>query len=118
MRQGSGGEDYIKSCRFDNFSLDLMLHFMKVNLIRKASIEDFMTHHARSRSSMNLFQQVLKVVNWETSNDIQSTFGKKVDTICNGKRDVRTHAEYDKLCNAGKNEMGICDVDLCKSKAK
>lgn len=119
---------------------------MRVKLIRKASVEDFMAQHARARSSMNLFLQIVKVSNWEIPNDINSTFGKRVDIVCNGARVVfdigggafriicgmtfrkksvflfvkfiGTHAEYDKLCNAGKNETGICDVDLYKSKMK
>ncbi|MBK9982069.1 MAG: hypothetical protein IPP15_06510 [Saprospiraceae bacterium] len=53
------------------------LHFMKVNLIRKASVEDFMTQNARSRSSMNLFLELLKAAYWENPNDIKSTFGKE-----------------------------------------
>ncbi|MGB3074530.1 MAG: type II toxin-antitoxin system HigB family toxin [Chitinophagales bacterium] len=117
---------------------------MKVHLIRRTSVVKFMTQHARSRSSMYLFLQLLKEANWEIPNDIKSTFGKRVDTICNGKRVVfdvgggvfriicglafrkksvflfvkfiGTHSEYEKLCNAGKNEIGICDVDLYKSK--
>jgi len=92
---------------------------------------------------MNAFMELLKVVDWEIPNDVKSTFGERVDTVCNGSRLVfdcgggafriicgvafgkksvflfvkfiGTHAEYDKLCNAKKNEVSICDVDLYKS---
>lgn len=116
---------------------------MKVKLIRKASVEAFMAQHARSKSSMNTFLEILKLADWEVPNDVKSTFGKRVDIVCHGNRVVfdcgggafriicgvaftrksvflfvkfiGTHAEYDKLCTAKKNEMGICDVDLYKS---
>lgn len=116
---------------------------MKVKLIRKASIEAFKAQNARSRSSFEVFQELLKVVDWEVPGDIKSTFGNRVDVICNGNRVVfdigggtfriicgvafrkisvflfvkfiGTHAEYDKLCKAKKNEVGICDVDYYKS---
>ena len=116
---------------------------MKVKLIRKASIEAFTAQNARSRSSMNDFMELLKVADWEVPGDIKSTFGNRVDVICSGYRLVfdigggvfriicgvafrknsvflfvkfiGTHAAYDKLCKAKKNEKGICDVDQFKS---
>jgi len=116
---------------------------MKTKLIRKASIEDFVVQHARSKSSMNTFLQLLKNADWNIPKDINSTFGKRADLICHGTRVVfdlgggmyrmicglqfrkksvllfvkfiGTHAEYDKLCHAKKNEVGVCDVDLYKS---
>ncbi len=119
---------------------------MKVKLIRKASVDDFISQNARSKSSMNIFLQVLKVADWNIPNDVKSTFGKRADIICHGKRIVfdiaggafrmicglefreksvflyvkfiGTHATYDKLCKAGKNEIGACDVDLYKSNTK
>jgi len=116
---------------------------MKVNLIRKASIEDFISNNARSKSSMDNFQQILKDVDWTVPADIKTTFGRRADIVCEGTRVVfdvgggvyrvicglafgkktvflfvkfvGTHAEYQKLCNPKKNETGICDVDLYKS---
>ena len=92
---------------------------------------------------MNSFLNVLKVADWDGPNDIKSTFGKRVDVVCNGKRAVfdcgggvfriicgmyfgkksvflfvkfiGTHAEYDKLCKATKKEVGVCNVDQYKS---
>ena len=118
---------------------------MKLKLIRKASVEAFITKNARSKSSMVPFLELIKVADWEVPIDIKSTFGKRVDVVCNGDRVVfdcgggafriicrvvfgektvflfvkfiGTHAEYDKLCNAKKNEVGICDVDQYKSKS-
>lgn len=116
---------------------------MKVKLIRKTGIESFIVQHARSKSSLNAFQKLLKEADWEVPDDIKSTFGNRVDVICNGNRVVfdcgggafrvicgiafmkksvflflkfiGTHAEYDKLCKAKKNEVDVCDVDLYKS---
>lgn len=124
---------------FHNFSVS----FMRVKLIRRASIVEFIKNHARSKTSLDKFQFILKYADWETPSDIGLTFGKKYDIVCNGKRIVfdvggdnfrvicgiefrennvflyikfiGTHAEYDKLCKASKNEIGICDVDLYKS---
>ena len=92
---------------------------------------------------MLAFLALLKVAEWNVPGDIKSTFGKRVDIVCNGSRVVfdigggnyriicgvsfgiksvflfikfiGTHAEYDKLCKARKNEIGICDVDLYRS---
>jgi mRNA interferase HigB len=117
--------------------------FMRVKLIRNAGIEDYIRNHASSRSPLDTFRHILKYADWEIPEDIASTFGKKYDLVCNGNRIVfdvgggkyrvicgiafrkknvflylkfiGTHAEYDKLCHAGKNETGICNVDLYKS---
>lgn len=116
---------------------------MRVTLIRRASVEAFVVQNARSKSSMNTFLDLLKVADWEVPGDIKSTFGNRVDLVCNGDRAVfdcgggafriicgvafgkktvflyvkfvGTHAEYDKLCKAKRKEVGICDVDLYKS---
>lgn len=116
---------------------------MKVKLIRKASVESFIIQNARSKSSMTSFLEIIKLADWNKPDDIKSTFGKRVDVVCNGDRVVfdcgggayriicrvlfgkktvflfvkfiGTHASYDKLCNAKKNEVGICDVDHYKS---
>lgn len=119
---------------------------MKVRLIKKARIEDYKIHHARSKSSMDIFLQILKVADWNIPADLNSTFGKRADIICKGKRVVfdigggafriicglefrkrsvflyvkfiGTHAEYDRLCKPGRNEPGVCDIDLYKSKPR
>jgi mRNA interferase HigB len=119
---------------------------MKVRLIKRAAIKDYIFRHARSKSSMETFLQLLKVADWNIPVDVKSTFGKRADLICNGKRIVfdvggggfriicglvfgvqsvflyvkfiGTHAAYDKLCKPGKNEPGVCDVDVYKSKSK
>jgi len=115
---------------------------MKVNLIRKASIEEFILQNARSKSSLTIFLLVIKAADWNTPEDIKSTFAKKADIICHGERVVfdvgggtfriicglnfmktvvylyikfiGTHAEYDKLCHARKKETGVCDVEMYK----
>lgn len=117
--------------------------FMRVKFIRIAGIEDYIRNHAASKSSLDTFRYILKYADWQIPEDIVATFGRKFDIICNGKRIVfdvgggnyrvvcgiafrkkyvflylkfiGTHAEYDKLCKAGKNEPGICNVDHYKS---
>lgn len=117
---------------------------MKTKLIRKAGFEEFMLQNSRSRSSMNFFMELLRVSDWENPENIKRTFGNRVDFICQGDRVVfdigggvyryicglsfgrkyvflyvkfiGSHAAYDKLCRARKNEVGICDVDQFKSK--
>lgn len=115
---------------------------MKVHLIRKSSINEFVKSNARSGSSFNQFLSIVKHADWDTPDDIKKTFGKRVDLICNGERVVfdiggnkfrlicgikfinkgvflfvkfiGTHSEYDKLCNVSKGETGICDVNNYK----
>jgi mRNA interferase HigB len=112
---------------------------MKVQLIKKANIDAYIKRNARSRSSMQVFQTLLKEADWNSHSDIKRTFGSSADIVCNGQRvkfnvggnDFRvicgihflkskvllflkfigTHAEYDDLCNASKKKTGICDVD-------
>ena len=113
---------------------------MKVKLIRRASVENYISQHASSNSSMNKFLELIKVADWDNPNDIKHTFGNRVDIVCNGKRAgfdcggngyriicgisfgkkavllfvkfIGTHAEYTKLCKATKKQVGICNVDL------
>jgi len=115
---------------------------MKVNLVRKSSIEEFVLHNARSKSSFRIFQQVLKGTDWNKPEDIKNTFAKKADIVCNGTRVVfdvgggayriicgmkfmktavflfvkfiGTHAEYDNLCKASKKETGVCEIEMYK----
>ncbi len=103
---------------------------MKVHLIKKQSIENFVLKHARSKSSFEIWLSIIKRVNWSEPNEIISTFnssdilGKGCDRvvfniggnsyriICKyhfgGTRVhlfikwIGTHAEYTKLCNEGK----------------
>ena len=103
---------------------------MKVHLIKKQSIEDYVLKNARSRVSFEVWLSVIKRADWEEPNDIIATFnsadilGKGSDRvifniggnnnrlICKyyfGKTRVHlfvkwigTHAEYTKLCKDGK----------------
>lgn len=100
---------------------------MKVHLIKKGTIEDYVVKHARSRSSFNIWLAIQKIADWEKASDIKKTFGsadilgKGSDRvvfdiggndyrmICSysfGEKNVHlyicwigTHAEYDKLCS-------------------
>ena len=103
---------------------------MKVHLIKKQSIEHYVLKNARSRTSFEIWLSIINQVDWQEPNDIVLTFnsadilGKGSDRvvfniggnhyrlICKyyfGKARVHlfikwigTHAEYTKLCNAGK----------------
>lgn len=103
---------------------------MKVHLIKKQSIEDYILKNARSRASFEVWFSILKRADWNDPNDIISTFhsadilGKSSDRvvfniggnnyrlICKyhfGNMKVHlfvkwigTHADYTKLCHDGK----------------
>lgn len=100
---------------------------MKVHLIKRLTIEEYVSHHARGKSSFNLWLTAIKYADWHKSDDIQETFGT-ADLLGNGSNRVvfnivgnsfrmvckyafgdkqvhlfvcwiGTHAEYTKLCN-------------------
>ena len=99
---------------------------MKVNLLKKQTIENFAAQHARSRPSFQIWLTLLKVASWETPDDIKETFGSadilgkgtrrvvfdiagnNYRMICKyifGEKEVQlfvcwigTHAEYSALC--------------------
>jgi mRNA interferase HigB len=103
---------------------------MKVHLIKKQSIEDFVSKNASSVASFEIWLSIIKRVNWNEPNDIISTFnsadilgkgsdrvvfnigGNNYRLICKyhfGNTKVHlfvkwigTHAAYTKLCNEGK----------------
>ena len=103
---------------------------MKVRLIKKKSIENFVLQNARSRSSFGFWLTLLKHADWIEPGDIADTFGS-ADLLGNGSNRVvfdiagnhyrmickyhfgitkthlyikwiGTHAEYTKLCNGNK----------------
>jgi len=103
---------------------------MKVHLIKKQSIENYVLKNARSKASFKIWLSILKRVDWKEPTNIISTF-KSADIIGNGSdrvvfniggnnyrlickyyfgntrihlfiKWIGTHAEYTKLCNIGK----------------
>lgn len=103
---------------------------MKVHLIKKQTIEKFVTDNARSRSSFNLWLTAVKFADWSEPTDIQKTFGS-ADLLGNNSNRVvfniagnnyrmickysfgdkrvhlficwiGTHAEYDEVCHKNK----------------
>ena len=100
---------------------------MRVHLIRKETIESYISVNARSRPSFNEFLQKLKHADWERPNDMKATFntadllgkgsnrvafnvgGNAYRMICTyafGARQVHlfiawigNHAEYSSLCS-------------------
>ena len=103
---------------------------MKVHLIKKQSIEDYILNSARSRVSFEIWLSIVRRVDWNEPKDIISTFnsadmlgknsgrvvfnigGNNYRLICKyhfGNMKVHlfikwigTHTEYTKLCNDGK----------------
>ncbi|RSK25290.1 type II toxin-antitoxin system HigB family toxin [Hymenobacter metallilatus] len=99
---------------------------MKVHLIKRQTVEDFVAGHARSRTGFATWLTAVKYADWNTPADILHTFGS-ADLLGNGSNRVvfdiggnhyrliasygfglrqvhlfvcwiGTHAEYDKLC--------------------
>ncbi len=103
---------------------------MKVHLIKKQSVEDYVLNNARSRTSFETWLSILKRSDWNEPKDIVSTFnsadilgkgsnrvvfnigGKNYRLICKyhfGQSRIHlfvkwigTHADYTKICNDGK----------------
>jgi len=103
---------------------------MKIHLVKKSTIENYVLNHADSRNVLRLWQLVLKGTEWDSPQDIINTFsysdllgngtdrvvfnigGNKYRMICHyvfGEKEVHlficwigTHAEYTKLCNDNK----------------
>ena len=103
---------------------------MKVHLIKKQSIEDYILKNARSKASFEIWLSILKRADWNEPNEIILTFnsadilgkssnrvvfnigGNNYRLICKyhfGKMKVHlfinwigTHSEYTKLCKKGK----------------
>ena len=112
------------------FELTLQSGKMKIRLIKKTTIEKYIVANARSRSSFRLWLSKLKYADWSGPNDIVALFksadllgdgcnrvifnigGNNYRLICNYQFGVTrvhlyvkwigTHAEYDKLCDSGR----------------
>ncbi|MBL7691123.1 MAG: type II toxin-antitoxin system HigB family toxin [Flavipsychrobacter sp.] len=103
---------------------------MKVHLIKKQTIEDYCVVNAGSRLPLTAWLSIIRFVDWQTPEDILSTFrtadllgngsnrvvfnigGNNFRMICKyafGRHQVHlfvcwigTHAEYTRLCAANK----------------
>lgn len=102
---------------------------MKVRLVKRKTIEDYVRNNARSRSSFRIWLTNLKFADWNEPEDMLATFGS-TDLLGDGSNRVvfdiggnnyrmickylfgetkvhlyikwiGTHAEYDKLCKKG-----------------
>ncbi len=60
---------------------------MKVNLIKRLTIEEYAFKNARSRGSFRLWLHLLKQTNWEEPGDILKTYGS-ADLLGNGSNMV------------------------------
>lgn len=100
---------------------------MKVHLIKEKTIRQFVAAHSGSKTSFEEWLSKIKLADWQTPNDIKSTFptvdflgdgsyraifnvsGNRFRMICKyafGETTIRlyvcwigTHAAYDKLCD-------------------
>lgn len=103
---------------------------MKVHLIKKQTIEDFVLKNARSKASFTTCLAVLRYADWSEPSDIVATFnsadilgksservifnigGNNYRLICKYHfgiarvhlfiKWIGTHADYTKLCNEGR----------------
>lgn len=103
---------------------------MKVHLVKKQTIEDYVSRNSRSKTSFEIWFSILKKADWDEPGDITSTFnsadilgkssnrvlfnlgGNRYRLICRfhfGTKMVHlfvkwigTHGEYTKLCKEGK----------------
>ena len=103
---------------------------MKVHVIKKQTVEDYICKNARSKTSFEIWFSILKRANWKKPSDIVITFnsadiigksservifnigGNNYRVICKyhfGETKVHlfikwigTHAEYSKLCKEEK----------------
>jgi mRNA interferase HigB len=102
---------------------------LKIHLIKKHTIEEYVAGNARSESSFTIWLSTIKYADWNQPSDIKKTFGSSdllgnssdrvvfniggnnYRMICKyffGEKDahlfirwIGTHAQYDELC--GKN---------------
>jgi mRNA interferase HigB len=103
---------------------------MKVHLIKKQTIEDYITGHSAGRSSFGNWLTSVKLADWDRPDDIQQTFAF-ADILGNGSNRVvfniggnnyriickyhfgtsrvylfvcwiGTHSDYQELCNKNK----------------
>ena len=109
-----------------NFFKSLTVYLMRVHLIRKETIADFVQRNARSKPSFAAWLTAMKYADWNEPSDIQDTFGtadligggtnrvvfdiagNNYRMICKyafGEKQVHlficwigTHTEYDELC--------------------
>jgi mRNA interferase HigB len=103
---------------------------MRVHLIKKQSIEEFISKNNQSRLSFEMWYSIIKTADWKIPGDIISTFnsadilgksservvfnigGNRYRLICKyyfGYKKIHlfvkwigTHAQYTKLCQSGK----------------
>lgn len=103
---------------------------MKIHIIKKQTVEDYIIRNARSKSSFEIWFSILKRADWNEPRDIVTSFntadiigksservifnigGNNYRVVCKyhfGETKVHlfvkwigTHAEYSKLCKEGK----------------
>ena len=73
----------LKSSQIANFLLNLNCEGMKVNLIKKKTIHDFVIGHSNGRKDFDKWLKLILVADWNSPNDIQVLF-PSADLLGNG----------------------------------
>ena len=81
---------------------------MRVHLIKEKTVADFVRKHAISRNAFFLWMEVIKIVDWNTPEDIQFTFNS-ADLLGNGTNRVVFNI-------AGNNYRMICKYSFAKTR--
>jgi len=82
---------------------------MRVRLVKKQSIEDYVRRHASSRASFDTFTTYIKGADWGNPLDMVETFGAKATDIFG--KNSQTDQMVDRVClNIGGNNYRI----ICK----
>ncbi len=84
---------------------------MKIHLVRKETIEDFVTHHASSRASFTEWLSKIKYGDWDQPADILATF-PSADLLGNGSNRVVFDIGGNKYRMIGKYAFGDKQVHL------
>ena len=79
---------------------------MKVNLITKKSIIEFIKKNSQAKKPFTTFLQKIKKADWDDIKDVQGTF-KSASIICEGQRIVFRLASYRIICGFKKTKKRI-----------
>ena len=83
---------------------------MRVHLIKKLTIEEFVAENARCRSSFEIWLQVIKYADWDVPDDIKIAFGT-ADFLGNGTKRIVFNI-------GGNNYRMICKYAFCEKEVK
>jgi len=79
---------------------------MKVNLITKRVVIDFIKSNSQAKKPFITFLQKIKQADWDGIEDVQKTF-QRASIICGGERVVFRLASYRLICGYKKTKKRI-----------